>query len=231
MRGIELTGSRFGRLIVIERYKSIRKQWYWVCKCDCGKTTIVKAALLRSGNTKSCGCLQNDSRRLNRKTHGMSGFRPYYVWKDMKKRCYDKTKKGYKNYGGRGIKICKEWINNPNLFCEWMFANGYKKGMTIERINNDGDYKPSNCKLATMKEQCRNMRRNRFLVINGESKTISEWVETYRIPYSTIYARVAKGFVDKDIIKPIAIKNRNRFAKGNLNKELTDEFEVGEKNK
>ena len=132
---IDLTGHRFGRLVVLERAedhitKSGKNVKRWNCLCDCGNKTIVRHGNLRNGKTTSCGCLHKEKVGAINRTHGLSTKhgRLYPLWKSIKYRCYNKNAKSYKDYGGRGIKMCDEWLNNPKAFCDWAVANGYKEG-------------------------------------------------------------------------------------------------------
>lgn len=162
----------------------------WFCKCDCGNNNIISANKLTSGKTKSCGCLKKETAKPPVIVkHGMSYSRLYQVWKDMKGRCCDLNNKRYANYGGRGIKVCDEWLTFEN-FCKWALSDGYSDDLTIDRINNDGNYEPSNCRWATKKIQANNRRTNHLLTYKGETHTLKEWAEITGINYSTLVARI-----------------------------------------
>lgn len=153
---INLTGESFGRLTVIERCGSIDGHAAWLCKCICGNTTVVNGKWLRAGRTTSCGCYHKEMLSKRSKTHGMTNTRLYRIWHDMKNRCFYEKDKHFKDYGGRGITVCAEWKNSFEKFSEWAIKNGYSDTLTIDRINNDGNYEPQNCRWATRKQQCEN---------------------------------------------------------------------------
>lgn len=160
---IDRTGQRFGKLTILDRAedyvaKNGKKHVRWRCVCDCGKETVVDTCQLVSGKTKSCGCL----RRGNIK-HGGRYDRLYKVYSNMKNRCYNKNSNDYKYYGARGISICDEWLNDYKAFKKWAESSGYdatsKHGeCTIDRIDVNGNYEPSNCRWTDMATQCKNRR-------------------------------------------------------------------------
>ena len=182
---IDLTGKRFGKLTVLSRAENSKANTAkWLCRCDCGNTCIVYGSSLRRGQTQSCGCLRGD-RNKERSTHGMRKTRLYGVWNNMRRRCYEPTTKSFKDYGGRGIK-------EPETFFDWAKASGYAEGLTIERIDVNGNYEPSNCKWITKEEQARNKTNSFIVEIDGESKCLAEWCEIYEINYFTVHQRIAK---------------------------------------
>ena len=195
MNGFEdLTGHRFGRLLVLGRAPST-KRVKWNCQCDCGNKTTVETCSLKSGTTKSCGCLRREMARQKAKehiTHGFARTRLYYIWADMKRRCYAKEREGYKDYGGRGIRVCDEWKNDFTIFKDWAFENGYNDELTIDRIDVNGNYEPSNCRWATWKEQANNKRNKTAIEFDGETHSLKEWSEITGIGASTIQKRLSK---------------------------------------
>ena len=190
-KALDLTGQRFGKLTVIERAKS-NKDGYprWLCKCDCGNTNIVYGMHLKSGASQSCGCLTKEKFNERITKHGLSKVPIYPIWKDMKHRCYNPNDKRFANYGARGIKVCDEWLHNFQAFYNWAMTNGYKEGLSIDRIDTNGDYKPSNCRWATNKEQANNTTKNHLITYNGKTQTMAQWAEETKIKYTTLRARI-----------------------------------------
>jgi len=152
----KMIGSKFLGLTVIGfSHVGNFRQPYYLCECDCGKKKIIAGHILRRNTQKSCGCMTKYLQRNAKITHNMSHTRIYNIWDGMKKRCENKKNKSYSRYGGRGITVCDEWHDSKTFF-DWAFQHGYRENLTIDRINNDGNYEPSNCRWSTYKEQCAN---------------------------------------------------------------------------
>lgn len=195
-RKIDLSGKRFGYLTVVSVAEDDNKHHgqKWVCKCDCGNMVVVRGDGLKSGHTKSCGCTNK-----RRTTHGKSNTRLFKVWTSMKQRCQNENDSKYNDYGGRGIKVCEEW-SDFDCFFLWSSNNGYKEGLTIDRINNDGDYAPGNCRWTTRKIQMSNRRNTIYLEYNGEKRSLSEWSDIVGVKRKTLDSRYRKGWTEERIL-------------------------------
>lgn len=200
-----LVGKRFGRLTVVrDSGRRLDKcgNILWECKCDCGNTTYVLTSNLvkKHSGTVSCGCHSLEMKTKHNLT--ITNPRIYKILVGMKGRCYNPNSRGYKWYGERGIKICDEWMgeNGFQNFYNWAIANGYGENLTIDRIDVNGNYEPSNCRWVTIQEQRRNTRRNHWITINGETKMISEWAKLMNISSSTIRNRIKMGMSECDAV-------------------------------
>jgi len=189
-----LIGQRFGNIVVLKDTGKRAKngQVFWECLCDCGRITIVMSGHLLSNHTKSCGCLRKNRGPIK---HGLINTKIYNAYNHMKDRCYNRRNDSYKNYGGRGIKICDEWLSNFMNFYNWSMKNGYREDLTIDRINNNGNYEPNNCRWVDMQTQLRNTRRNRIY----QGKCFSEWSEIVGISRGAFFKRVRKYGIEKAI--------------------------------
>lgn len=188
----DLVGKRFGMLEVMEKVGTDNNSHVmYLCKCDCGNIKTMLSNHIQI--SKSCGCMHG----ANFKTHGMGKTRLFYIWSNMKQRCQNPNIKNYERYGARGIKVCDEWQEFVP-FMEWALANGYSEDLSIDRIDSNGNYKPSNCRWATIEVQANNKRSNSFIEYNGEKRTIAEWSKITGISSSTILMRQRRGWgVDK----------------------------------
>ena len=208
-----MIGLKFERLVVIsEAGKTKDGHKKWLCKCDCGKTTIVDGRDLRRGKTKSCGCLLRETAKTQKHCykHGDKHTRLYTIWNNMRDRCRRPKNSNYFNYGGRGIYVCKEW-NDYITFKKWALDNGYKDNLSIDRIDVNGNYEPSNCRWATIQEQANNKRTSRKITHNGETHTITEWNKIKGYKRGLIADRIAKGWSIKRAIEeqPFVGKNQH----------------------
>ena len=202
-RIIDLSGQKFGRLTVKDFSHVSGGSAIWNCRCNCGNTTKARAANLKKSHTKSCGCLQIE----NSTTHGYSAHPLYPIWSAMIARCENPKNHRYNSYGGRGISVCPEWRGTPAVFFEHMGVR--PEGLTLDRIDNDGDYELKNCRWATAEQQQRNSRHTRRLTHNGESFCITEWAEKTGIPRDTLYARLNLGWsIEKTLTQPVRFQKR-----------------------
>jgi hypothetical protein len=206
------TGKRYGRLVVIKRVENIGSAGAFLCKCDCGNEKIVTGNSLRTGATKSCGCLLVEHAKENGKifvTHGLSRTRLHKIWMAMRARCSKPHNTSYFKYGARGIKVCDEW-QDFMTFAKWAYNNGYSDSLSIDRIDNNGNYEPNNCRWTDAVTQANNTRRNVFLLYHGEKKTMTEWCRELNVPVSRIKERLKKGWSVSDALEKPPLKRRDR---------------------
>lgn len=201
-----LTGRKFERWTVLFRSFEKHKDGglHWRCKCDCGIERDVTQRTLLDGSSRSCGCLKRDSIVTHGFTSRKSNRHPIYAtWMSMRTRCSSPNATAYECYGGRGISVCERWNNSFEKFFEDMGPSWFF-GATIERIDNNGNYCPENCKWATRKQQARNRRTNRILEVGGMIMSVCEWAELFNINATTIHTRLLSGMSPSDaVIKPI----------------------------
>lgn len=210
-RYIDITGEKFGTLTVLKKDKIDKnRSMCWLCKCDCGKMIVVSGTSLRSGNTKSCGCVGTEKLRKRVTTHGKYKTRLYRIWNNMKDRCYNEKCAEYYCYGGRGIKVCDEWLHDFIAFYNWSMDNGYRDDLTIDRKDVNGNYCPENCRWATLKDQLNNTSRNHRITYNGETHTMAEWAEITGINYKTICSRICDRKWDE--IRAITTPPETKYA-------------------
>ena len=210
-RAIDLTGQRFGRLTVVERAGTAGSNATWLCNCDCGNVKIVSARSLKTGNTKSCGCLFNEANAKRCVTHGAKKTRLYRIWQGMKRRCDTPSASCYKDYGGRGIAVCEEWLHDFPAFQNWAFANGYAEDLTIDRIDVNGNYCPDNCKWSNAETQANNKRTSHVETFNGETHTVSEWAKITGLSRGLIKDRLRLGWsIERALTEPIHAQTKGR---------------------
>lgn len=196
----DLTGMKFGRWTILNRAGNDgQRAATWLCRCDCGTERVIRGYALRYGHTRSCGCLQSEQVAGRNRKHDGSHSRLYRIWNSMKKRCSNPNDPAYKNYGGRGIKVCDEWSKSFSDFRDWAISSGYDENaekfvFTIDRIDVNGNYCPDNCRWATPKMQCNNRRNNRNIIFRGECHTISEWSSIAGTPQDVIRYRLKAGW-------------------------------------
>ena len=196
VHSLDLSGDRFGRLVVVRKAeaKGKRGEIYWLCKCDCGNMKSVRANQLTRGITKSCGCLQRESV----KTHGMTGVPTFKSWDSMKQRCLNPNSPDYANYGGRGIKVCEEWVDSFDSFLADMGTR--PTGTTLDRIDPNGNYEKANCRWATVKTQNSNKRATKRYAFNGKELTASEISELTGVQQRLIVDRMRAGWKIEDAV-------------------------------
>lgn len=180
----DLTGRRFGKLVVTPTFQTKGGHAYWLCRCDCGGEKMVRGSHLKDGHVTSCGC------KPRHVTHGGSGTRLYITWRNMISRCTNPKDPQFFRYGSRGIAVCDAWRDSFQAFHDLAMANGYREDLTIDRINNDGNYCPDNCRWATRLEQAQNTRKTRLITYNGETHSVCEWARILGMNQGTLNNRL-----------------------------------------
>ncbi|WP_417444603.1 hypothetical protein [Joostella sp.] len=219
---MEMIGKKFNRLTIIsfigiDNYRNK----VWKCVCVCGNYTKASTTSLKKGNTKSCGCLQKEKAAMTGrnilKTHGLSKnadgtkTRLFRIWSGMKTRCNNSRVVEYPRYGGKGVEVCASWMNYEN-FHKWSINNGYKNNLSIDRIDVDGNYEPSNCRWVTDKIQCRNRTSSRLLTFKGDTKTLSEFAEEFNISIQALHNRLKRGWsLEESLTIPLLRKGVDKF--------------------
>ena len=194
-----LENQKFGRLTAIKEVGRTKSGGStWLCKCDCGGEKVVSSDSLRHGKTQSCGCIKREQNTEMCTIHGEAHSPIYHLWAGIKNRCYNRNEPKYANYGARGIKVSPEWESNYIAFRDWCLANGYSKGLTIERIDVNGDYSPLNCTFATQKVQQNNRTNNHRITYRGETKTLAQWANYLGMRYGMLEHRINRGWSIED---------------------------------
>lgn len=203
----DLTNRKFGKLTVKKLHhekqcfsKNGKKKGilrYWLCECECGKVKVIRTSSLTSGHTKSCGCLYSTQ---NNQSHS----RLYKILDGMKGRCYYSKNNRFRYYGAKGITICDEWLDDFKNFYKWAITNGYRDDLTIDRIDVNGNYEPSNCRWVDARKQARNKSDNRLLTYKNQTLCVSEWCVLFGLKYGTLISRIKRGWsVEKALTTPI----------------------------
>ena len=195
----DLCGQKFGRLTVVKQldnkqYPKLYGRIIYECLCDCGNTTIVTRSKLLLNHTKSCGCLRKSNAAQLFSTHKQTGTRLFNIFYGIKQRCCNPNAPAYPKYGGRGITLCDEWNNENGFenFYNWAMQNDYQENLSIDRINNDGNYAPDNCRWTTMKMQSNNRSNNSYITYHNQTHTLSEWADIIGIDHSVLSQRINK---------------------------------------
>lgn len=212
---IDIHGQRFGRLTVLsflpgegltKSGKKVRGKW--VCKCDCGNLHLETTNNLVSGRTVSCGCKKKAQAEVLNHTHGEAGTRLYRIWSNMLSRTSNPRVPCYKNYGGRGISVCPEWRDHFEAFRDWALSAGYTDELSIDRIDNDSGYSPSNCRWVSMNVQFNNRGNNRRLTHGGVTKTVAQWARSLSISKHTLYSRLnARWSIERALTEPVEVRH------------------------
>jgi len=196
---MNIAGKTYERLTVLKLSHKKGHKTFWLCECECKKLTTVETYKITSGLTKSCGCYGKEIRINRLKKHGLTNSGIYNTWHSMLYRCENEKDPRYKDYGGRGIKVCDEW-HDLNKFYEWAINNNYKRGLSIDRIDPNGNYEPNNCRWATRVIQMNNRRNNNYITVKGRTKTVKNWSRITGLPYTVISSRLSRGWNEVEAI-------------------------------
>ena len=200
----DITGQKFNLLTPIRIAQ--RNPLKWECKCDCGNIAYVSAKNIIHGHQKSCGCLSH----VGNPKHNQSRTRVYRIYAKIKRRCFVADDIAYPKYGGRGITMCDEWKNSFVAFSKWAYSNGYRDDLSIDRIDNDGNYCPENCRWANRFDQANNKGNNLKYNYEGKTQTLAQWCKEKNMNYNAVWYRLSKGWKFEDAItKPIIRKGKN----------------------
>ena len=213
----DISGQTFGNITVIKRDGSYticngKHTPKWLCRCNfCGKLFHVNTYRIKALRLKSCGCQTTNLIREKSKFHGLGGTRLSYIWRDMRKRCYNPKSESYKNYGGRGVRICDEWLDDAGFlnFYKWAMENGYNDNLTIDRINNNDHYKPDNCRWVTKSENTNNRRNHVFVEFNGEILNLTQLARKLNVNPRTISKQKTRGWSLEKILRKAGVTDEN----------------------
>jgi len=212
----DMLGKRFGHLTITglsDKNKTYPLRRNWMLLCDCGNETFSTTNMLTRGYKTTCGKCVFHSRALSSNaTHRQSKTKLYRVWYGMLERCENSKNPNYKNYGARGISVCEEWRNSYQAFYYWAMQSGYKEGLSIDRIDNNGCYAPINCRWCSKKEQAQNRRSNVFITYKGDSKTVSQWESILGLGRDLIRSRLSRGWSVNDALSVATSEKRKEAA-------------------
>ena len=194
-------GEKRNHLVLLEDLGMRQGRHYGKFKCDCGNIKDIRIDYVTSGNNKACGCMRYIKHSKGNTKHNVSHTRIYDIHQKMIARCYKENVSNYSEYGGRGIRVCDEWREDVKAFYDWSMANGYSDNLSIDRIDNNGNYEPSNCRWATAEQQSNNRRNNVLITLNGETQTLAQWCKHFNIPYARAQMRMYRGWKDEDLFK------------------------------
>ncbi len=198
-----IKGERFGRLTIVRELEKKSTHRAFECRCECGNVTVSSLCNLMAGHTRSCGCLAKEVRIAVFTTHGQTNSAEYNAWRGMRQRCLSPDNPEYERYGARGIKVCERWRSFENFIAD--IGEKPSPSHSIDRINNDMDYSPDNCKWSTPKEQARNRRTSLMLEFNGIRQSAAAWGEQVGVGYKIISQRIKRGWsVEKTLTTPTA---------------------------
>lgn len=206
----DITGATFGHWTVLRKAdaKSSNGSVLWECRCSCGTVRNVCESSLYRGKSTGCGCHRRLKNKLSATTHGLSKSAIYKIWQGIKDRCCNPSHVSYANYGGRGITVCQQWKDSFENFYLWAIDSGYRNGLTIDRINNDEGYMPSNCRWSTPLTQANNKRNNHVITYNGKTMTIAQWSKFLGVTPACIVNRITRGETDEEAVSTGSRKRR-----------------------
>lgn len=211
----EVVGNVYGHITVLaDAERKGRNSRFVLCVCKCGTKKEFRMQLLKTGKTKSCGCVSHEMGAEKRRTHGGTGTRLHNIWRSIKRRCYNPNERVYEYYGGKGVVMHDDWLFDFARFRDWSEKNGYSEDLTIDRIDNTGNYEPSNCRWVSMQVQSNNKSNNRMMKINGTTKTVADWSRFTGVNVKTIYNRLYSGYPEHaSILSVEEFKEYNRGRK------------------